>query len=438
MKRMLTNGLVLMLLAAGAGPARADGPLRVDITDGENAPILLAVPTVRAGRMLAGGTTDPGELLASIIRSDLGGTGVYRLLDSPRSDLAGDAPDLAPWREQGAQVLVWGRVLTFDQAALTYECSYHDVFSGQREGGIVITVALRDVRRAAHRCADFAFRQTTGDPGYFDTQIAYVRRSNAGGTPVSRVALMDFDGAMSRDLSNGQMPVTFPAISPDARRVAFIAYNANQPQLVVHQLGTAQFQTVALPAGEPFSPSFVPNSRDLILALARDGDSDIFRVNPESGEVRQLTASPGSDVAPAASPEGSQIVFESDRSGQQQLYVMDADGSNQRRLTFVEGARFASPAWSPKGDRIAFTRIGRDGMRIGVMQRDGSDIRIIPGSGQDDHPGWAASGRALVFMRSGVAGGEPEIWRTDLSGRRQVKVSMAEGAAYPSWSGARP
>jgi dipeptidyl aminopeptidase/acylaminoacyl peptidase len=71
----------------------------------------------------------------------------------------------------------------------------------------------------------------------------------------------------------------------------------------------------------------------------------------------QLTDTPGINVGGSYSPDGSKIVFESDRGGSQQIYVMNADGSNQHRISFF-GGKAATPEWSPRGDQIAFTRMG--------------------------------------------------------------------------------
>mgnify|MGYP000697486752 CR=1 FL=1 len=70
--------------------------------------------------------------------------------------------------------------------------------------------------------------------------------------------------------------------------------------------------------------------------------------------------------------EFRKIVFESDRSGSQQIYVMNADGSDQRRISFL-GGRAATPEWSPRGDQIAFTAITGN-FRIAVMSPSGQDI----------------------------------------------------------------
>src|SRR3546814_8827893 len=104
--------------------------------------------------------------------------------------------------------------------------------------------------------------------------------------------------------------------------------------------------------------------------------------------MTRLTTSPGIDTGGSYSPDGSKIVFESDRGGSQQLYVMNADGSGQQRISFGDG-RYGTPAWSPRGDLIAFTKMGGGGFRIGVIRPDGGGERILTTSWQDEGPSWS-------------------------------------------------
>src|SRR3546814_14904064 len=102
--------------------------------------------------------------------------------------------------------------------------------------------------------------------------------------------------------------------------------------------------------------------------MAVGGNTDIYRVSAGGGAPQRLTNEPDIDTGGSYSPDGSQIVFESDRGGSQQLYVMNANGSNQRRTSFG-GGRYATPEWSTRGDQIALTKNG-GGFRIG-------DIKLI-------------------------------------------------------------
>ncbi len=84
----------------------------------------------------------------------------------------------------------------------------------------------------------------------------------------------------------------------------------------------------------------------------------------------------GIDTGPSYSPDGRQIVFESDREGTQQIYVMNSDGSNVRRISSGQG-RYSTPVWIPRGDYIAFTKQAGGGFLIGVFKPDGSGERIL-------------------------------------------------------------
>jgi len=91
----------------------------------------------------------------------------------------------------------------------------------------------------------------------------------------------------------------------------------------------------------------------------RDGNGEIYVMNTDGSEQKRLTNSPNSDGSPCWSPDGKKIVFTSKRDGNIEIYVMNADGSEQRNLT-NNPAIDAWPSWSPDGEKIAFNS-GRDG-----------------------------------------------------------------------------
>ena len=78
--------------------------------------------------------------------------------------------------------------------------------------------------------------------------------------------------------------------------------------------------------------SFSPDGSEILYAANHDGDLEIFVVNADGSDRRQLTDNGGQDFFPSWSPDGQTIVFSSDRSGAVELYLMDADGANQRPL----------------------------------------------------------------------------------------------------------
>ena len=122
----------------------------------------------------------------------------------------------------------------------------------------------------------------------------------------------------------------------------------------------------------------------------RDGNDEIYRLDLETGQTIRLTDHPASDAQPSWSPDGSKIVFVSDRdrdtySGRAayQLYIMDSDGSDPRRLTETEWADFM-PRWSPDGQWITFLSDRRGSTELYLMSSDGGDARPDVVKGHDD------------------------------------------------------
>ena len=119
---------------------------------------------------------------------------------------------------------------------------------------------------------------------------------------------------------------------------------------------------------------------------------------------------------PFWSPDGSQIVFASSRDGDFEIFIMDADGSNQQKLTDNNIEDFASPgAWSPDGDKIAFSS-ERDGdSEIYIMNSDGSGVtQITDNSAQDIYPSWTPDGDEVVF--SSERDGQREVYKVNEDG----------------------
>ncbi|MAN98469.1 MAG: Tol-Pal system protein TolB, partial [Roseovarius sp.] len=129
-----------------------------------------------------------------------------------------------------------------------------------------------------------------------------------------------------------------------------------------------------------------------------------------------------------------QIVFESDRSGTPQLYIMSAGGGEARRISFGEG-RYGTPVWSPRGDLVAFTKQSKGRFHIGVMRTDGSEERLLTASFLDEGPTWAPNGRAIMFTRETQGEqGQASLYSVDITGRNLKQVPTSTGASDPSWS----
>ena len=126
-------------------------------------------------------------------------------------------------------------------------------------------------------------------------------------------------------------------------------------------------------------------------------------------------------------------MFESDRGGTQQIYVMSAGGGGAKRISFGEG-RYSTPVWSPKGDYIAFTRQKAGTFSIGIMKPDGSGERILTEGFHNEGPTWAPNGRYLMFFREQGGAAGSRIFMVDVTGRVEIQVPTASFSSDPAWS----
>ena len=167
------------------------------------------------------------------------------------------------------------------------------------------------------------------------------------------------------------------------------------------------------------------------------GESEIFAVNPDGGGLKQLTFNTADDYAPDHSPDGEEITFISDRDGASDdvddIFEMDADGSDQRNLTKSPRADDSFSVWSPDGEEVAFTS-DRDGnFEVYKMKDDGRGQRNLTRNPADDSgPDWSPDGKKIAFQSD--RDGSFDIFRMSASGANPIRLT--EDDAYdsePDW-----
>ena len=175
--------------------------------------------------------------------------------------------------------------------------------------------------------------------------------------------------------------------------------------------------------------------RRIAFSSNRDGDSDIYVMNADGSGVTQLTNHPEFDGYPAWSASGEQIAFTSDRDGDWDIYVMNADGSGVTRLA-DHPEWDAEPAWSASGEQIAFSSNQDGDWDIYVMNADGSGLtRLTDHPGLHQSPDWSPDGGHIAFtsVRQDDEGWNIHVMNADGSGVTQL-TNHPEFDGYPAWS----
>jgi TolB protein len=345
------------------------------------------------------------------------------------------APLYPNWSNVGAGALVAGYVQARDDGRINVVCYLYDLKQRREMARRGFAVAPTEWRRAAHRCAGAFYTAVTKRPGLFDSRIAYVAATGSRTQPVRRLAIMSWDGTDHSYLTQGEVTVTSPRLSPNGERIAYMSFAGGSPHVRVMDADGNNDRALLQSPAVSFSPRWSPDGRRIAFSMAVDGNTDIYVVDVDGGYPQRLTTTPGVDTAPSFSPDGSRIAFESDRSGAQQIYVMNGDGSGQRRISFAGGAH-ATPAWSPDGDLIAFTRWNGAELNIGVMSPTGSNEKMLTSGWQDEAPSWAPDSQWLAFQRTQQGTGVANLYRVSLSGGEPTLLATPQPGADPNWSGA--
>ena len=166
------------------------------------------------------------------------------------------------------------------------------------------------------------------------------------------------------------------------------------------------------------------------------GNMDIYVIGLDGSGLTRLTTSDALEFDPYWSPDGKRIVYRHETDGglTSEIYVMNADGSDQTNLTNRPNQQDNAPAWSPDGTMIAYASSGgteRPG--IFVMEPDGSNRRRLT-TGLDEYPAWSPDGSKLVFDRQTNGPTQFDLWvvNADGSGARPLVRSPADdqGAAW--------
>lgn len=207
--------------------------------------------------------------------------------------------------------------------------------------------------------------------------------------------------------------------------------------------------TSALPiATRPLTatPKLALDGRDtgvVVFYSGRDGNSDIYTMNADGSNLRRLTQDSAEDGSPAISPDGSRIVFLTSRHdpsprsplSKYEIYVMEIDGTNQRRLTTTEAAE-NHPAWSPDGKKIVFDAdYDKDGKyEIYSINDDGTGVtRLTTTSANDQFADWSPDGTKIAF--SSDRNGQWDIYVMDANGRNAQALTNDPGwELFPAWS----
>ena len=179
--------------------------------------------------------------------------------------------------------------------------------------------------------------------------------------------------------------------------------------------------------------SFSPDGTKIIFSSSRETDNDIYIMNNDGTNIQLLIRTSNPDYYPFFSPDGKHITFDSYGNGTAVIYISDSDGKNLKRLTDINGFN-ADPYFSPDGSKIVFysKRDGHD--QIYTMNPDGTNQKRLTLTNTNEMtPVWSPDGSKIVFVST--RDGNSELYLMNADGSDQKRLTNNSGTdRVPKWS----
>jgi TolB protein len=249
------------------------------------------------------------------------------------------------------------------------------------------------------------------------------------------IFLIHADGSEPKNLTLSKCLNSFPAWSPDGKKIAFACDFDGTMNIYVMDPNGNQTKQLTKSNEPTWHPSWSPDGKKIVFSRKMPTGSGIFVMDADGDNEKQIAQ----DAAdPAWSPDGKKILFTSRRSGAgYRVYVMDTSGANVTELTFNSNQMgHTFPAWSPDGKKIAWTDLAGQDLELFVADADGKNVKQLTMlGGVNTYAAWSPSGKQIAFHHSeGNQSGA--LYLMDADGGNQRVLLNDEpkiGGGYPAW-----
>jgi tol-pal system beta propeller repeat protein TolB len=202
---------------------------------------------------------------------------------------------------------------------------------------------------------------------------------------------MNADGTNRKQLTDFQATAFYPSVSPDGNIVYFSSRNSGGYEIYSISTDGGKANRLTNGIGSLYAPELSPNGEWILFTKHGDG---LWLMRPDGENPHRLTNR--DDIDPTWSSDGSMIAFASSRSGARQLFVMNADGTNIRQVTDLNDMGGRS-TFSPDGTKLAFYRGPFGDHNIYIINVDGTGLVRLTNEGDNLGPSWSPDGNWIAF-----------------------------------------
>jgi TolB protein len=355
-----------------------------------------------------------------------------------------DAVPFDRWRELGADGVVIGAVRK-TATGVTVQVKLYSVTGQTAAFSKEYSGTAANPRVFAHTISDEIFKQQRNLTGVARTKLTFSSdrdgermKGTVYDRKIKEIYISDYDGANPRRITVNRSLNINPVWSSDGKAIAYTSYRRqNFPDIFIQRIydGTPpESPARGTDRIHNFLPAWSPDGTKLAFMSNRDGNAEIYVMDANGGNLRRITRHPNIDATPTWSPAGNQIAFTSDRSGSPQIYVVDADGLGQPQRITSDDSWADRATWSPAPfNEIAYA--ARNGPGFDIKIRDmttGQSHFLTNGEGSNESPAFSPTGRHIAFASTRLGNQQIFVVARDGNGLHQV---TKEGNNYtPNWS----
>lgn len=224
---------------------------------------------------------------------------------------------------------------------------------------------------------------------------------------IDQICLMNADGSGQAQLTSVDATAFYASLSPDGKTIYFSSRHSGSFEIYSIGADGRDLQRLTSGIGALYAPELSPDGG---LILFTNGSRGIWVMNANGKKPRAITTE--NDIDPTWSPDGSMIAFASSRQGTRQLFIMNADGSNVRQVTNLPEMGGRS-TWSPDGSKLAFYAGPVNGRNIYTINNDGTGLAQLTDGGDNLGPSWSPDGNWIAFTSFRDRNNEIYIMRPD-------------------------
>jgi len=243
---------------------------------------------------------------------------------------------------------------------------------------------------------------------------------------IDQICIMNADGTNRRQVTDSDATSFYASFSLGGEMIYYSSRESGQFQIYAIRPNGKDFKRLTRVSGSFYAPELSPSGQWIVMT--KDGEG-IWLMKPDGTNPHAITDK--DDIDPTWSADGSMIAFASSRSGARQLFVMNADGSNIRQVTNLENMGGRS-SWSPDGTKLTFYAGPEANRNIYVINVDGTNLMQLTNGGDNLGPSWSPDGNWIAF--TSFRDGNNEIYVMHPDGTDVKNLTNNSGSDWqPRW-----